>query len=142
LPLSKNGYGGWQAYQITGISRPNRSIQKMSSDHRSKVQPAMHARQERAGQGYATTVTAGLPDLKGSMRKSTSHLRALVSRPAPSTQLTDVSGNPSESYRWSHMAAVRREWRHQFGHRYVETSETTATELRSIEAQVRRALYP
>jgi hypothetical protein len=79
---------------------------------------------------------------KGSMRKNTSHLRVIVSNPAPSTQLTDTSGNPSESYHRGHMAAVRREWRQQFCHRYVETSEMTLIEMRSIEARVRKALYP
>lgn len=76
------------------------------------------------------------------MRKSTSQLRVVISNAAPSTQLTDTSGNPSESYRWSHMAAVRREWRQQFCHQYAETSEPTLAEMRSIEARVRKELYP
>jgi hypothetical protein len=54
----------------------------------------------------------------------------------------DTSGSPRESYRWSHMAAVRREWRQQFCHRYVEAPETALTEMKSIEARVRKALYP
>jgi len=88
------------------------------------------------------TVTAGPTGLKGSMRKSNRQLRIVVSNAVPSTQLTDTSGNPSETYRWSHMAAVRREWRQQFCHRYVETPSATLTEMRSIEARVRSALYP
>ncbi len=87
-------------------------------------------------------VTAGLTGLKGSMRKSTGQLRVVVNNAPPSTQLTDTSGSPRESYRWSHMAAVRREWRQQFCHPYVETSSLTLTEMRTIEARVRKALYP
>ena len=86
-------------------------------------------------------VTAGLTDLKGSMRKGTDLLRVVVNNAPPSTQLTDTAGKPRKSYRLSRMAAVRRGWR-QFCHRYVEASSPTLTEMRSIEARVRKALYP
>lgn len=71
-----------------------------------------------------------------------SQLGVAVSSPALSAQLTDTSGNPSESFYRGHMAAVRREWRQQFGHRAVATPETTVSEMRSIEARVRKSLYP
>jgi hypothetical protein len=87
-------------------------------------------------------VTAGLTGLKGSMRKSTSQLRIVVNNAPLSTQLTDTSGSPRESYGWSHMAAVRREWRQQFSRPYVEVTSLMLTEMRSIEARVREALYP
>ena len=87
-------------------------------------------------------LTAGLTGLKGSMRKSTSQLRVVVNNAPPSTQLTDTCGSPRESYRWNHMAAVRREWQQQFCRPYVEVSPPTLTEMRTIEARVRKALYP
>lgn len=87
-------------------------------------------------------VTAGFRSLKGSMRKSKSQLKVVVSNGALSTQLTDTSANSGESSRWSRLAAVRRAWQRQFRPRYVEVSEMTLTELRSIEARVRKALYP
>ena len=60
----------------------------------------------------------------------------------PSTRLTDTSGNPSESYHWGHMAAVRREWQLEFWSPTVNGFELTLSEIRSIETRVRRELYP
>lgn len=76
------------------------------------------------------------------MRKSNSQLRLIAKSSMPSTRLTDTSGNPSESYHWGHMAAVRREWQHEYCRPYVNASELTLSEIRSIETQVRRELYP
>jgi hypothetical protein len=75
------------------------------------------------------------------MRRNNSQLR-VVSGPASFAKLTDTSGNPSESYHWSQMAAVRREWQHEFGRPYVNGFELTLAEIRSIETRVRRELYP
>lgn len=71
-----------------------------------------------------------------------SQLRVIAGSPAPSTRLTDTSGNPSESYHWGHMAEVRREWQHEFWLPCVDAFELTLAEIRSIEIQVRRELYP
>jgi hypothetical protein len=54
----------------------------------------------------------------------------------------DTSGNPSESYHWGHLAAVRREWLHEFWHPQVDAFPMTLAEIRTIESQVRRELYP
>lgn len=62
--------------------------------------------------------------------------------PVPTPQLTDTSGNPSESYYWSHMAAVRREWQHEFWLPCVKAFEMTLSEIMSIERNVRKELYP
>lgn len=102
----------------------------------------MNARQELVGNGFVVKVTAGLNDLKGSMRKSDGQPGIVVSSHARTLKFTDTSGNPSESYFWSHLAAVRRELKNQFCPRYVEVSEMKITEMRNIEAQVRKTLYP
>ena len=71
-----------------------------------------------------------------------SQLRIIAGSPAPSTRLTDTSGNPSESYDWRHMVEVRREWQHEFWLPFVDTFELTVAEVKSIEMRVRRELYP
>lgn len=76
------------------------------------------------------------------MRKSNSRLKLIVDNPIPSIRLTDTSGNPSESYHWRHMAAVRREWQHEFRLPQVEDVDFPLSEIMSIETQVRRELYP
>jgi len=76
------------------------------------------------------------------MRKSNTRLKLIFESPAPSTQLTDTSGNPSETYHWRHMATVRREWQHEFWRPYVSAFELTLSEILSIESRVRRELYP
>lgn len=76
------------------------------------------------------------------MRKSNKQLRLIVSSPVPSTRLTDTAGNPSESYHWRQMAAVRREWQQEFWRPYVNASELTLSEIMTIETRVRRELYP
>jgi hypothetical protein len=75
-------------------------------------------------------------------RNNNSQLRVIVSSPAPSTRMTDTSGNPSESYHWGHMATVRREWRHEFCLPNVDAFELTLADITRIETQVRRELYP
>jgi|GEM_PF-1346574 len=76
------------------------------------------------------------------MRRTNRRLRVIVSSPAPSTKLTDTSGNPSESYHWSQMAAIRDEWQHEFWLPRVDSFELTLAEIRSIETRVRMELYP
>ena len=77
------------------------------------------------------------------MGRTNSQLRlAVSSNPAAYSKLTDTSGNPSESYHWSQMAAVRREWQHEFWRGDVNGFELSVAEIRSIEMRVRRELYP
>jgi len=76
------------------------------------------------------------------MRRNNRLLRLIADTPAASIKLTDASGNPSESYYWTHMAAVRREWRHEFWIPYVDKFELPLAEITRIETQVRRELYP
>lgn len=76
------------------------------------------------------------------MGKSNSQLRLIAKSSMPSSRLTDTSGNPSESYHWGHMAAVRREWRDEFWSPSVNAFELTPSEISSIEMRVRRELYP
>jgi hypothetical protein len=65
-----------------------------------------------------------------------------ASSPMASTSLTDTSGNPSESYHWRQMAAVRQEWQHEFWRPYANALELTLAEITGIEMRVRRELYP
>jgi hypothetical protein len=76
------------------------------------------------------------------MRMANSQLKLIRNSPVATSQLTDTSGNPSESYHWSHMAAVRREWQHEFGLPCVKALEMTLSEIMSIERHVRKELYP
>ncbi len=76
------------------------------------------------------------------MRRNNTQLRVIVSSPAPSTKLSDTAGNPSESYHWTHMARVRREWQREFWLPYVDAFELTLADITKIETQVRRELYP
>ena len=76
------------------------------------------------------------------MRIANSQLKLIRNSPVPTTHLTDTSGNPSESYHWSHMAAIRREWQHEFWLPCVKAFEMTLSEIMSIERHVRKELYP
>jgi hypothetical protein len=76
------------------------------------------------------------------MIRNNSQLELIANGPAVSTSLTDTSGNPSESYHWSQMAAVRREWKHEFWRPYANAFELTISEVISIERRVRKELYP
>jgi hypothetical protein len=76
------------------------------------------------------------------MRRNNSQLKLIADTPARSTRLTDTSGNPSESYHWNHMAAVRREWQNEFWRPYANAFELTIPEVISIERRVRKELYP
>jgi len=58
------------------------------------------------------------------------------------TRLTDTSGNPSESYHWRHLAAVKRELRHEFSPPTKNAFEPSLFEIKSTERRVRRELYP
>jgi len=76
------------------------------------------------------------------MRRNNRQLRLTADSPVVSTTLTETSGNPSESYNWIQMAAVRREWQYEFWHPYVNGFELTLAEITNIEMRVRRELYP
>jgi hypothetical protein len=76
------------------------------------------------------------------MRRNNRRLRLIAGAAAASPNLTDTCGNPSESYHWGHLAAVRREWLHEFWRPHVDAFPMTLAEIRTIESQVRRELYP
>jgi len=76
------------------------------------------------------------------MTRNKRQLRLITETPAAPTRLTDTSGNPSESYHWRQMAAVRREWQNEFWIPYPTGSEMTLADITNIETQVRRELYP
>ena len=76
------------------------------------------------------------------MRRNNRQLRLIVDASAVSAKLTDTSGNPSESYHWKQMAAVRREWQDEFWRPSVNRFELTLAEITNIETRVRRELYP
>lgn len=76
------------------------------------------------------------------MRRTNRQLKLIADAAAVSTNLTDTSGNPSESYYWSHLEAVRREWLHEFWRPQPDSFEITLAEMRKIELRVRRELYP
>ena len=76
------------------------------------------------------------------MTRNNRQLRLTADSPFPSTTLTDTSGNPSESYHWRQMAAVRQEWQQEFWHPYVNAFELSLAEITNIETRVRRELYP
>jgi hypothetical protein len=76
------------------------------------------------------------------MRIANGQLKRIRNRPVPPAHLTDTSGNPSESYYWDHMAAVRREWQHELWLPGVKPFEMTLSEIMSIERNVRKELYP
>ena len=79
---------------------------------------------------------------RDSMRRNNRRLKLIADSAAVSTNLTDTAGNPSESYYWGHLADVRREWMHEFWVPRVDAFEITLAEIRRIELQVRRELYP
>jgi len=76
------------------------------------------------------------------MRRNNRQLRLIADAAAASNNLTDTCGNPRESYNWRHLAAVRREWLHEFWRPHVDAFPMTLAEIRTIESQVRRELYP
>ena len=76
------------------------------------------------------------------MRNSNRQLKLVVESSSAQVRLTDTGGNPSESYYWRHMAAVRREWQHEFSLPRVNASELNLSEIMSVERRVRMELYP
>lgn len=76
------------------------------------------------------------------MRRANNQLRLVENSLVASAQLTDTSGNPSESYHWTHMATLRREWQHEFWCPTIHPLELTLAERVGIEARVRKELYP
>jgi uncharacterized damage-inducible protein DinB len=76
------------------------------------------------------------------MRERNTQLKLVADDSSAQTTQTDTSGNPSESYHWRHMAAVRREWQHEFLRPCVNAFELTVFEIMSVERRVRGELYP
>ena len=76
------------------------------------------------------------------MRRNNRQLKLISDTRAASTKLTDTAGNPSESYHWTHMATLQREWQQEFWRPDANAFELTIPEIISIESQVRRELYP
>ena len=85
---------------------------------------------------------AGISHTRIFMRRNNRKLKLLAEAATESANLTDTSGNPSESYHWQHLASVRREMLYEYRHPHADSFEMTLTEMRRIEAQVRRELYP
>jgi hypothetical protein len=73
------------------------------------------------------------------MRKNKSQLRAGEGSPKLPIKGADTSGNPGESYTQGHRAVVRRD---PFRPLRKSAPDLTLMEIRDIEAQVRKALYP
>lgn len=71
-----------------------------------------------------------------------SELRRIASNPALPTKLTEMPVTPGESFRLRRMVAACRGWRHLVLHQYMKLQELTPTEIVSIEARVRKELYP
>jgi hypothetical protein len=78
----------------------------------------------------------------GAMMRKTNQLNVVVSGLAAENRLKDTAGSPSESYDWRHMANVLREWRHEFWRPFIKRLDLTRAERVSIEARVRKELYP
>jgi len=66
-----------------------------------------------------------------------SKLRRIGSNPALPTRLTDLPASPGKRFRW----AAWRERLHLILHPY-KAQESTLAEIASIEARVRKELYP
>ena len=76
------------------------------------------------------------------MRRNNTNLKLIADSSSAQNRLTDTGGNPSESYHWQHMAAVWREWRHEFRRPCMNAPELTLSEIMNVERRVRRELYP
>jgi hypothetical protein len=76
------------------------------------------------------------------MRKNKSRIIDNPGAPIPSIKRAVTSGNSGESYLGGRMAAVRRGVLHQFRRPRESASDLTLAEIRSIEARVRKELYP
>ena len=84
----------------------------------------------------------GYLDRENAMMRNNRQLRFIAGTPAASTKVTDTSGNPSESYDWKQMDAVREEWQNEFWRPSLDGFELTLAEITNIETRVRRELYP
>jgi hypothetical protein len=76
------------------------------------------------------------------MRKKKSQTIDNPGAPIPSIKRAVTTGNPRESYIGGRMAAVRRGVLDQFRRPRESASDLTLAEIRSIEARVRKELYP
>lgn len=79
---------------------------------------------------------------RGTLRKNNSHLRVIAGAPPLPIKRTDTPDDSSESHQEGRIAAVQRGWLRQFGRLRKSDPDLTLTEIRSIEAQVRKKLYP
>ena len=72
------------------------------------------------------------------MKNNPRHIR-LSRHPARSIKLPlDSGGNPY----WGHLAMMLKAWQQRLSHPYVSALDLTLAEIRSIEARVRKELYP
>ena len=76
------------------------------------------------------------------MRKNKGQLGISAGVPLPQIKHMDTSGDTGKSYHRVYLAAVRREWLLLFGRLREGASDLTFTEIRNIEARVRKELYP
>jgi hypothetical protein len=83
-------------------------------------------------------IAAILRGLRGTMRGK-SELRRIASNPPLPTGLIKMSVTPSG---WRRRVAAWRGRRHLGLHPYIKVEESTSTEIASIEARVRKELYP
>jgi hypothetical protein len=77
-----------------------------------------------------------------SMRNYRRNLKVITGAPRLPIKRIDISGIPDEVNQEGQMGAVRWEWLRQFGRLRKSDPALTLTEIRSIEARVRKALYP
>jgi hypothetical protein len=75
------------------------------------------------------------------MRKNNNQIRIVASHPALPILIKEASGSPGNSF-LGHLMMILRKWQKRFRHPYMSEAEPTLTEIRSIEARVRKALYP
>jgi hypothetical protein len=75
------------------------------------------------------------------MRKNNNQIRSVASHPALPIKIKEASGSPGKSF-LGYLVTILRKWQNRFRHPYMSEAEPTLTEIRSIEAQVRKKLYP
>ena len=76
------------------------------------------------------------------LRKNSDHLRVIAGAPPLPIKRTETPDDPSESDQEERMPVARWGWLRQFGRLRKSDPDLTPTEIRSIEAQVRKKLYP
>jgi hypothetical protein len=76
------------------------------------------------------------------MRNNKSHLKVVAVSPPLPVKRTDTPDNSSDTYYEERRAAVRWGWLRQFRRLRKSDPEPTLAEIKSIEARVRKKLYP